>query len=145
MLRRRAPAGCNLCPERLVALALCGADAPTAPAWHVAALRLQIVLVYAYAGVAKLNSDWLLHDQPMATKLVDEAAVYSPYLAPLLTHELEEMRVRREVVKALGRFPETLRKYAGALAALLHDYRHRGVANRGLVDAHDPLGAPPAF
>ena len=32
-----------------------------------------------------------------------------------------------------------LTRLAVALAALLHDYRHRGVSNRFLVDAHDPL------
>ena len=33
------------------------------PTWQRLLFRLQVVLVYAYAGVAKLNSDWLLHAQ----------------------------------------------------------------------------------
>ena len=60
------------------------ARATTAPRWQILTLRAQVVIVYAYAGVAKLNADWLLHSQPMATKLVDEAAVYTPRLRPLL-------------------------------------------------------------
>ena len=55
-----------------------------ARAWHLWLLQWQVCVVYAYAGVAKLNSDWLLHWQPMATKLVDEAAVYNPWMRPLL-------------------------------------------------------------
>ena len=37
----------------------------TAPAWVVWALRAQVGAVYLYAGVAKLNPDWLLHAQPL--------------------------------------------------------------------------------
>ena len=37
------------------------------------ALRAQLCVVYAYAGVAKLNWDWLLHGEPMASKLVERA------------------------------------------------------------------------
>ena len=65
-------------------LALCGSDTPTAPAWHRGLFRLQVVVVYFYAGVAKLHADWLVHHQPMATKLVEEAAVYNPHLASIL-------------------------------------------------------------
>ena len=36
------------------------------PAWAVAALRIQIGLVYVFAGIAKLQPDWLLHAQPMS-------------------------------------------------------------------------------
>ncbi|MCL4247528.1 MAG: HTTM domain-containing protein [Anaerolineae bacterium] len=40
--------------------------AATVPAWTIAAVRLQFGLVYIFAGVAKLNSDWLLHGLPLA-------------------------------------------------------------------------------
>lgn len=36
---------------------------------YVHALRLFVAIVYFYAGLAKLNSDWLLHAQPLATWL----------------------------------------------------------------------------
>lgn len=38
---------------------------PTVPAWMVWAVRGQLVLVYFFAGLAKLNGDWLLAAQPM--------------------------------------------------------------------------------
>lgn len=37
-------------------------DQPWLPAWQLALFRFQIVLVYTFAGVAKLDRDWLLGD-----------------------------------------------------------------------------------
>ena len=37
----------------------------TAPAWCLYLIRFQIAVVYCFAGLAKLNSDWLLHAQPL--------------------------------------------------------------------------------
>ena len=59
-----------------------------AAAWHVWLLRLQVCAVYAYAGLAKINSDWLLHSQPMATKLAEEAVPYLPEYLPDAVAEL---------------------------------------------------------
>ncbi len=39
------------------------------PAWVVWALRFQVGMVYFFAGLAKLNSDWLLRAEPLATWL----------------------------------------------------------------------------
>ena len=36
-----------------------------APKWTVDILRLQLVIVYFYSGIAKLHSDWLAEAQPM--------------------------------------------------------------------------------
>ncbi len=36
------------------------------PAWCTALLRFQVAAVYMFAGLAKLNSDWLLHAQPLS-------------------------------------------------------------------------------
>ncbi len=41
----------------------------TVPVWTTMLLRIQFVIVYFYGGLAKLNSDWLLHQQPMRTAL----------------------------------------------------------------------------
>jgi hypothetical protein len=41
----------------------------TVPAWTIGILRFQIALVYLFAGLAKLNPDWLIHAQPMRTWL----------------------------------------------------------------------------
>ncbi len=35
------------------------------PVWKLALMRTQVGLVYVYAGLAKLGSDWLLHAQPL--------------------------------------------------------------------------------
>ncbi|MGB3799729.1 MAG: HTTM domain-containing protein [Lewinella sp.] len=37
--------------------------------FYVNAIRIFVAVVYFYAGLAKLNSDWLLHAQPLATWL----------------------------------------------------------------------------
>ena len=35
------------------------------PQWTIDSLKFLIVIVYVYAGLAKINSDWLLHAQPL--------------------------------------------------------------------------------
>ena len=35
------------------------------PKWNVDSLKLMICIVYFYAGIAKINSDWLLEAQPL--------------------------------------------------------------------------------
>jgi len=35
------------------------------PQWKLALIRTQVGLVYVYAGLAKLESDWLIHAQPL--------------------------------------------------------------------------------
>jgi len=40
-------------------------DYDTAPRWTVDAIKLLLAIVYIYAGLAKLNSDWLLEAQPL--------------------------------------------------------------------------------
>ena len=57
------------------------ADRP-APAWALYALRLQVGLVYGFAGLAKLRGDWLLRAQPLRTWLAAHADF--PLLGPLL-------------------------------------------------------------
>lgn len=37
----------------------------TFPAWCTYLLRFQVAVVYVYAGLAKVTSDWLLHAQPL--------------------------------------------------------------------------------
>ncbi|MBC8074323.1 MAG: HTTM domain-containing protein [Deltaproteobacteria bacterium] len=61
------------------------------PAWMVAAVRLQLGLVYLFAGVAKLGTDWLVHAQPLRLWLPVHAdmPVVGPWLAaPALAHVL---------------------------------------------------------
>lgn len=45
------------------------------PAWMVYLLRLQIGVVYFYAGLAKAESDWLVHAQPLGIWLAARSEV----------------------------------------------------------------------
>lgn len=52
------------------------------PCWALWALRLQLGLVYFYAGVAKLHPDWLLDAQPLRIWLA--ARTHVPLIGPWL-------------------------------------------------------------
>lgn len=52
------------------------------PAWTINGLKFQIALVYMFAGLAKLNSDWLIHALPMRIWL--PAADTLPIIGPVL-------------------------------------------------------------
>ena len=99
---------------------------PTVPRWVPWLLRGQLLLVYFYAGVAKLDGDWLVRAEPMSTWLQVHAA--SP-LGPLL--------VTPGVAHILC--------WAGALfdlsiGALLLSPRSRGVAYGAVVGFHLATG-----
>lgn len=52
------------------------------PAWTVWALRVQIALVYVFAGFAKLNHDWIVNAAPLCFWLPQHA--HLPIVGPLL-------------------------------------------------------------
>jgi hypothetical protein len=56
--------------------------ARTVPAWCYHLLRFQVAVVYFYAGLAKLGTDWLLHGQPLGIWLA--ARTDTPLIGPLL-------------------------------------------------------------
>ena len=53
-----------------------------APLWTIWVLRAQIGIVYAFAGMAKLNADWLFHALPMRIWLYQHGDL--PLLGPTL-------------------------------------------------------------
>ena len=53
------------------------------PAWCLHAIQLQLAFVYFFAGVAKVNADWLLRAMPMAIWLPEHADW--PFVGGLLT------------------------------------------------------------
>jgi vitamin K-dependent gamma-carboxylase len=55
------------------------------PAWNLYLLRAQVATVYLWAGVAKLNADWLSRGEPLKTWL--EARAQLPVLGPLIAHD----------------------------------------------------------
>lgn len=54
----------------------------TLPAWMMWLVRLQVGLVYFYAGLAKLGPDWLLHGQPLGIWLSARSDL--PIVGPFL-------------------------------------------------------------
>lgn len=58
----------------------------TVPAITVWALRFQLGVVYTFAGIAKLNPDWLFHGEPLHTWLA--ARTDRPVIGPLLDEPL---------------------------------------------------------
>ena len=56
--------------------------ASTIPAWMVWLLRFQVGVVYVFAGLAKAQSDWLLHAQPLNIWL--SARTDTPLIGPWL-------------------------------------------------------------
>ncbi len=57
-------------------------DSPTAPLAAIWILRTQIGLVYLFAGIAKLNPDWLFNAEPLRIWLFNNTD--APLLGPLL-------------------------------------------------------------
>ena len=64
---------------------LFGGARRTLPRWMVWALRLQVGVVYFYAGLAKLTGDWLLHAQPLGIWLGSRGE--APLIGALVQHE----------------------------------------------------------
>ena len=54
----------------------------TTPRYCIVAIQLQLIIVYGFAGIAKLNSDWLLHGLPMGIWLRAHSDL--PLVGPLL-------------------------------------------------------------
>lgn len=55
------------------------------PRWCLDSLKVFVVIVYFYAGLAKVNSDWLLHAQPLRIWLPSKNDL--PVIGPLFNHE----------------------------------------------------------
>ena len=55
------------------------------PAWTIGIIRFQLAIVYIFAGLAKLNYDWLIEAQPMKTWL--PAKSHLPIVGSLMYRE----------------------------------------------------------
>jgi vitamin K-dependent gamma-carboxylase len=61
----------------------------TVPRWVLSVLQLQVALVYVFAGVSKLNHDWLVEAQPLRMWLAarSDLPLVGPWLAlPAVAH-----------------------------------------------------------
>lgn len=56
------------------------------PFWCIGILQLQIGLVYFFAGIAKINPDWLLHAQPLTIWL--KSRDYLPIIGSLFNYKI---------------------------------------------------------
>jgi len=56
---------------------------PFVPRWVIYLLRFQVAMVYLYAAIAKIGTDWLLYAQPMSIWL--SARTHLPVIGPYLT------------------------------------------------------------
>lgn len=60
-----------------------GRASATVPGWCLDLLRLQVAVVYTFAGLAKLGTDWLRHGQPLGIWLASRSdlPLVGPWLA----------------------------------------------------------------
>ncbi len=56
------------------------------PRWTTDLIKFQLALVYVFAGIAKLNPDWLFRAMPL--KLWLPAQAHIPIIGPLLSYEI---------------------------------------------------------
>lgn len=57
----------------------------TVPKWAVLAIQMQMATVYFFAGIAKINPDWLLAALPLKIWLASKSHI--PFIGGLLTHD----------------------------------------------------------
>ncbi len=55
------------------------------PAWNINIIKFQLSLVYVFAGVAKLNPEWLIHAMPLMLWLPARSGL--PIIGPFLEYE----------------------------------------------------------
>ncbi len=55
------------------------------PKWNVDALKIMLIIVYVYAGLAKLNYDWMVNAMPLAIWLPSK--VDTPFIGSLMSQK----------------------------------------------------------
>lgn len=60
-------------------------EAKSAYSWHLRILQFQIIVVYFFGGIAKINEDWLVFYEPMRT-ILEYKNIYSENLSMLLAY-----------------------------------------------------------
>jgi len=63
-----------------------GSETSEVPVLYLNMLRLQMGILYFFAGIAKINPDWLLKAQPL--KMWLSANVYQPVIGPLFQYKI---------------------------------------------------------
>lgn len=93
------------------------------PRWMLLLLQIQIVIVYFYGGIAKLNPDWLFHSQPV--QLMVEAKAADTGWESLLTSTvfigfITYGGVLFDLLVGIGLFVRKIRPFAIAAAVLFN-------------------------
>ena len=101
---------------------------PFAPRWVPFALQLQIAVVYFFAGLAKLNPDWLFRAQPLRVWLSARSGF--PLLGPLFDQEWTAFAMSRGGAV-----------FDLAVPFLLFHRRSRPLAYLGVIGFHFMTGA----
>jgi len=100
---------------------------PVVPAWMLYLMRFQIGVVYFYAGLAKLQPDWLIHAQPLGIWLA--ARTETPLIGSLLTlpampHIISWAGFLNDVMVVPFLLVRRTRAYAFATVVLFHIGTH---------------------
>jgi len=80
LLMNLVPANCRFSLDAYRTKELRGGQVPR---WCVDVIKLFVCIIYFYAGLAKLNSDWLLHAQPLRIWLPSKNDLF--LIGPLLS------------------------------------------------------------
>jgi hypothetical protein len=97
------------------------------PAWMLYLVRLQIGVVYFYAGLAKAEPDWLLHAQPLGIWLAARAELpaIGPILAiPATAYVMSWAGFLNDVLAVPLLMNRRTRKYAFAMLVFFHTGTH---------------------
>ncbi|MFW5920568.1 MAG: HTTM domain-containing protein [Polyangiales bacterium] len=95
----------------------------TLPAWVLWLLRFQVATVYAYAAIAKVGPDWLLHGQPLGIWLAarTDTPIIGPWLdLPGVALALSWAGFLNDALAVPGLLWRRTRPYAFAMIVVFH-------------------------
>jgi hypothetical protein len=75
---------------------LSGEEVEEVPVWTIDSIKIFICLVYFYAGIAKINSDWLIEAQPLSLWLK------SKYDLPLIGQNFMQLKFTHYLASWFG-------------------------------------------
>jgi vitamin K-dependent gamma-carboxylase len=95
----------------------------TVPRAAIVVFRAQLAVIYFFAGVAKLGSDWLLHAEPMTTWLLarSDLAIVGPWLAqPWVAFAMSWVGAAFDLTISVWLSIPRTRPYAYAVVVVFH-------------------------
>jgi len=95
----------------------------TVPVWSIGAIRLQLGMVYFFAGIAKLNPDWLFNAMPLKIwlpPLNDTPLIGSLFNYELSAYAFSWISCLYDLTIAFFLINKITRRYAYALVVVFH-------------------------